>query len=95
MVGRSLEHHVLQQVGHARLAVTFVARADENCQVDGDLGTRRVGEKQHVQPIGQPILGDSLDRGDLGRRGRVSDCDGRRHEQSDSKGRKAQDSQSA
>ena len=70
MVGRSLEHHVLQQVGHARLAVTLMPRADEDRQVDGDLGPRRIGKEQHLQPVGQPILGDSLDRGDLAGRGR-------------------------
>ena len=70
MVRRSLEDHVLQQVGHARLAVALMPRADQDRQVDGDLGPRRVGEEQHLQPVVQPVLGDSLDRGDLAGRGR-------------------------
>ena len=48
MVRRSLEHHVLQQVGHARLAVTLMPRADEDRQVDGDLGPRWVEKEQHL-----------------------------------------------
>ena len=63
--GRSLEEHVLEQVGHAGLAVALVARADQDRQVDGDLGPRGVGEQEHAQAVVQPVLGDPLDRRDL------------------------------
>ena len=46
--GRPLEDHVLEQVGHAGLAVALVPRADEDGQVDGDLGAGRVGKEQHL-----------------------------------------------
>ena len=90
MVRRSLEHHVLQQVGHARLAVTLVPRADEDGQVDGDLGPRWVGKEQHLQPVGQAILRDSLDRGDLAGRGRVGSGQGGRDNQPQRQGGQAQ-----
>ncbi len=62
---RSLEDHVLQKVGHARLAVALVPRADQDRQVDGDLGRRRIREQEHAQAIVQAIFGDSLDGCDL------------------------------
>ena len=68
--GRPLEDHVLQQVGHAGLAVALVPRADQDRQVDGDLGAGRIGEQEHAQAVIQPVLGDPLDRGDLSRSGR-------------------------
>ena len=62
---RALEDHVLEQVGHAGFAVAFVPRADEDGQVDGDRGPRRVGKEQHLQAVVEPVLGDALDRLDL------------------------------
>ena len=51
--------HVLQQVGHPSLAITFVARADQIGHVDCDLGIRRVRKQQHAQSIGEGIFGDA------------------------------------
>ena len=64
---RPLEDHVLQQVGHAGLAVALVPRADQDGQVDGHLGTRRVGEQEDAQAVVQPVLGDPFHRRDLRR----------------------------
>ena len=36
-----LEEHVLQEVGHARFAITLVAQAHQDRQVNGQLGARR------------------------------------------------------
>ena len=64
-VGRALEDHVLEQVGHAGLAVAFVARADEDGQVDGDVGRRGIGEEQNAQAVVEAVFGDTFDGGDL------------------------------
>ena len=63
--GRALEDHVFEQVGHAGLAVAFVARADQDGHVDGDRRPRRLGEQQHAGAVGEPVFGDAFDRGDL------------------------------
>ncbi len=63
---RALEDHVLQQVGHAGFAVAFVARADEDRQVDGHGRLRSVGKQQHDQAVVEPVFGDALDRANLG-----------------------------
>ena len=63
--GRALEDHVLEQVGHAGLAVALVPRADQDGQVDRDLGTGRVGEQEHAQAVIEPVLGDPLHARDL------------------------------
>ena len=65
MGGRALEDHVLEKVGHARLAVALVPRAHEDGQVDRHLGAGRIGEQEHAQAVFQAVLRDSLDRGDL------------------------------
>ena len=62
MARRALEHHVLEQVRHAGLAVALEARADEVRDVDRHRRLRRVGEQQHLQPVVEPVLGDALDR---------------------------------
>ena len=62
---RSLEDHVFQEVGHARLAVALVPRADQDRQVDSDLGTRLIREQEHAQPVIEAIFGDPLDGGDF------------------------------
>ena len=51
MVGRSLEHHVLEQVGHARLTIALMARAHEDGQVDGDLGRDASGKSKTLKPL--------------------------------------------
>ena len=61
---RALEDHVLEQVGHARLAVALVAGANEVGDVDGDRRLRRVREEQHAQAVRQPVFGDAFDRCD-------------------------------
>ena len=63
----SLEHHVFEQVGHARLAVPFVPRADEDRQVhrDGRLG--RIGKQEQPQPVLELVFGNPLDRRHLAR----------------------------
>ena len=63
--GRALEEHVLEQVGHAGLAVAFVARADEDGHVDGDVGRGGVGEEQDAQAVVEAVFGDAFNRGDL------------------------------
>lgn len=62
---RSFEQHVLQQMRQASLAGTFVPRADQHRHVHGDGRFRSVGVQQYPQPVVEPILGDSGDRGDL------------------------------
>ena len=51
VVGRALEDHVFEQVGHAGFAVAFVAAADEHGHVDGDGRPRRFGKEQHPRPL--------------------------------------------
>jgi hypothetical protein len=65
MARRAFEHHVLEQVRHARFAVAFESRADEVSDVDGDVGLRRVGEQQNLETVVEPVLGDALDASDL------------------------------
>ena len=71
MGGSALEDHVLEEVGHAGFAVAFVPRADQDGQVDGDLGSGRVGEQEDTEAVFEPIFRDSLDRCDLPRRRRI------------------------
>ena len=66
---RALEHHVLEQVGHARLAVAFMARAHQHRQVDRHRRLRIVGIQQHQQAVVEPVFRDAFDRLHLGRRG--------------------------
>ena len=65
-----LEDHVLEQVSHARLAITLVTAADEHGHVDGHGRPRCLGEEQHAGPVGQAVLGDPLDRWRLCQRAR-------------------------
>ena len=65
VVRGALEHHVLQQMGHAGFAVAFLPRADHVGDVDGDGGLGIIGEEQHLEAVGEAILGDAFDRGDL------------------------------
>jgi hypothetical protein len=57
----ALEQEVLEQVRHAFLAVAFVARADEVHDVHGDGVDPRVGQQQHAQAIGEPVLAHAFD----------------------------------
>ena len=65
----ALEHHVLDQVGHAGLAVALLARADVDHGVDGEGRSGGVGDEQDLEAVGEPVLGHAFDRPDLGRRG--------------------------
>ncbi len=56
----ALEEHVLQQVGHARLAVVLLPAAHQVGDVGGDGGLAGVGIEQHPQAVGQAVLGDAL-----------------------------------
>ena len=67
MLGRAFEHHVLQQVGHACLAVAFLAGTDQHRHVDRDLRLRAVREEQHPQAIVELVLSDALNGGDFSR----------------------------
>ncbi len=58
---RALEHHMLKQMRHARLAVRLLARSDFVGDVDGGLGLARVREQQDLEAVGEPVLGDALD----------------------------------
>ena len=49
--GRSLEDHVLEQVGHAGLAVALMPRADQDRQVDRDLGRDGSGNRSTRRPL--------------------------------------------
>ena len=69
MVWGSLEEQVLQQVGHARLAVILMPAAHQVGHVHRDGGFGWVWEKQHTQAVGQVVFGDALDGSDLDRRG--------------------------
>jgi len=62
---RAFEEHVLEQVGHARFAVAFVPRPDENGEVHGDRRFRRIGKQQNLKAVVETVLGDSLDAGDF------------------------------
>ena len=53
---------MLQQVRHAGLAVVLVARAHVIGQVDRGRGLGVIGDQQHLQAIGQPVLVDAFDR---------------------------------
>ena len=57
----ALEQQVLQQVRHAGLAVVLVPAADAIGQVHRRRGLGIVGRQQHLQPVGQAVLGDALD----------------------------------
>ncbi len=61
--GRALEHQVLEQVRHARLAVVLVAAADEVGDVHRDRGLGEVGEEQDLEAVVEPVFRDALDRG--------------------------------
>ena len=74
---RPLEDHVLDQVRHAGLAVALVPRPDHHGQVHRDRGLGRVGDEQDLEPVGQRVFGDPLDRGNpagSGRRGSGRGC---------------------
>ncbi len=58
---RALEHQVLEQVGHAGLAVVLVARADQIGDVDRQGWLRGIGKQQHMQTVVEPVFGNALD----------------------------------
>ncbi len=65
---RPLEDQVLEEVGHARLAVALVPRADEDRHVDGDRGAGGIGKEHQPGAVGEAVLAHPLDGGDLLRR---------------------------
>ncbi|MNU32041.1 hypothetical protein D3C71_205730 [compost metagenome] len=60
-----LEQQVLEQVGHARFAIVFMARTDQVDDVGGQGRLAGIGEQQHAQAIGQPVFGNAFDGRDL------------------------------
>ena len=70
--GRAFEDHMLEQVRHAGLSVTFVARTDQHGEVDGDLRLGVVREEQRAKTVVELVFGDALHGGHLARRGRFS-----------------------
>ena len=51
MVRRSLEHHVLQQVGHARLAVTLMPEPTKTVRLTVTLGRDGSGKSNTCSPL--------------------------------------------
>ena len=60
-----LEEHVLEEMGHAGLAVSLEARADEDGHIDGDGGGGVIGEENDLATVLEPVFGDTLDGGDF------------------------------
>src|SRR5688572_21655017 len=60
MLGRAFEDQMLEQVRHASLAVSFVARTDQHGEVDGHLRLRVVREEQRAQTVVELVFGDAL-----------------------------------
>jgi len=56
----ALEHQVLEQVGHAGLAVIFVRRADLVGHIHGRRRVRRIRKQQYREAVGQPVFGDAF-----------------------------------
>ena len=65
----ALEHHVLEQVGEAGLALDLVLGADVVPEVDGDDGREPVDRDDQAQPVGEALVGER--HGRLGGHGRV------------------------
>ena len=74
VAGGALEQQVLQQVGHARLAVALVARTDEVDDIDGHGVERAVGHQQHLQAVIEAVFGNALDRCEFDRTGALGEC---------------------
>ncbi len=70
VLGRAFEDQVLQQVGHARLAVVLVFAAHPVGHVHRGGGFGVVGRQQHLQAVGQAVFGDAFDRAHRGQRRR-------------------------
>lgn len=67
VVGRPLEQHVFEQVGHAGLAVSFVAGPDKDGQVDRHFRLGGIGKEEDAEAVVEFELGDPLDgRDELG-----------------------------
>ncbi len=65
MQGRALEVQMLEQMRHPGLAVAFEPGADFIGHVDRRCRARVVRIQQYLQPVGQAVFGDPLDREDL------------------------------
>ena len=62
VLGRALEQQVLEQVGHAGLAVVLVPGPHAVGQVHRGRRLGIVGHQQHLQAILEPVFGDALHR---------------------------------
>ena len=61
---RALEHQVLEQVRHARLAVGLVPGSHEIGHVHRDGLLRVIREEQHAEAVREGVLRDAFDGGD-------------------------------
>ena len=66
----ALGDEMLEQVGHAGLAVVLVTGADHIGDVDSDIGFGGIGEKEDAEAIGEAVLVNAFDAGDVGDAGR-------------------------
>ena len=64
MVGRPLEHQVLEEVCHPGLAVRLVSRPYVVRDVDSRAGLAGVGEKEEAQAVVEAVFSDPLHLGD-------------------------------
>ena len=60
VIRRSLEHHVLEQVGHPLFAAAFLSRPYEVGDVHRDIRGTLIREEQDTQAVRKAILGDTL-----------------------------------
>ena len=58
------QQQVLEQMGHAGLAIALVPRADAEGEVHRGGRPGVVRHQQQLQAIGQPVLGDAFNLGD-------------------------------
>ena len=61
----ALENQMLQQVCHARFAITFMPRTNQHCHIDGNCWLRRIRKQQNSRSIRQPIFSHTLYRDHL------------------------------
>ena len=61
----ALEHHVLEQVGHAAFAVALMPGADQIGHIYRNGGFGRIREHQETQAVIEAVFGNALDGGHL------------------------------
>ena len=59
------KQHMLQQVRHARFAVTFMTGANKDGHVDGELRLRSVGEQEDLDAVVELVFGNTFDFGNF------------------------------